>query len=116
MSRLSEWAKRIVADDPTEHASIVAQRRAGPLDEDEYSVSFSIGGFTDIGLAVPGRSVADVSATFRVWLDTVNDSEIGEGDWRTVDAMVDGSHQSITFRGSWVAAFTVFHKTSGSRR
>lgn len=75
------------------------------------TLKVSVPGHGEMALDVPGATVEDAEATFIQWLEGDED----EGAWRTIYATVDGQHKKITFRASWVAAFSSKLNRSGGR-
>lgn len=67
------------------------------------TVKVQVPGYGEIAMSVPGTDEDDVRATFIEWLK----GDENDGDWRTIDAVIDGSSKRITFKSSWVAGFTV---------
>lgn len=75
-------------------------------------VKMQVSGYGEVVIEFPGESESDVRATVIAWLDNEIMSEGGEpddvsGDWRTVQATLDGSRSFLTFRASWVSGFRI---------
>lgn len=65
-----------------------------------YTITISsIAGFSSIPLPWLGTSEEDARASFIEWL--------AQDEFQTVDFVVDGKNVRFTFRGSWVAGFTM---------
>lgn len=59
----------------------------------------SVAGYTDVPVAWQGTSEDDARNSFIEWL--------GMDEFRTVDFIADGKNARLSFRGSWVAGFTM---------
>jgi hypothetical protein len=103
----------MLGDEPIESADLATERRhesrRAEEDETHYSVTLPVNG-EPVHLRVPGDDVQEVIQTVLTWLETVDDPDIGDGDWRTVDVDERGQRTTLTFRASWVSSFTITKK------
>lgn len=115
------WFSTLLGGEPVEPVAF-AQRR---LDErgrtaHDWTVTFSIGGYRDINMQVPGvddetgevLSEQDVIQMVIALFDE-RDPELGTNEWRSLDVRIDGRTTLLTFRGSWVACFTLNRNRRG---
>lgn len=79
---------------------------------DMTPVKMQVSGYGEVVIDFPGKSEPDVRATVIAWLNNeimAEGEEAGDvsGDWRTVEATLDGSRSFLTFRASWVSGFRI---------
>jgi len=89
---------------------------------DDWTMRFSVAGISDIGWQIPGRDpdTGELLTEQEVidWVIAIFDGrhpELGQGEWRTITARVDGKETILTFRGSWVAGFRLSPNSSRNR-
>lgn len=104
--------RRLLNVDPPESAELRGLRGGPSRKHDEYAVTLS-GSAEGITLYVAGDDERDVVETVKQYLDVTDDPEIGDGDWRTVDANFQGQDVVFTYRASWVSGFAVAKRRRG---
>jgi hypothetical protein len=72
-------------------------------DEPVVTIKALISGYGEVAIDVPAD---DDDEAIAVFIEYLAPSE-GESDWRTISAVIDGSHKRITFRASWVSGFSI---------
>lgn len=85
---------------------MILGRRADTLrmrQSPSVTVKMQVPSYGEIALDVPADDADEARAVVIEWLA----GDEGDGDWRTIQATIDGQSKMITFKASWVAGFAI---------